>query len=60
MDLERLVEDCVAASREADAQQALKDVLARGVHDPRAMLAAVGEPEQAGLQVLHRSPSLRA
>ena len=58
IDLERFVEDCVAANREADAQQAVKDVLARGVHDPRAMLAAVGEPEQAGLHVLHRSPAL--
>jgi predicted metal-dependent enzyme (double-stranded beta helix superfamily) len=33
-------------------------VLARGVRDPRAMLAAVGEPTRAGLTVLHRSPSL--
>lgn len=58
IDLERFVEDCVAANREADAQRAVKEVLARGVHDPRAMLAAVGEPEEAGLHVLHRSPIL--
>ena len=52
------MEDCVAANRQVDAQQAVKEVLARGVHDPRAMLAAVGEPEQAGIHVLHRSPTL--
>jgi len=48
----------VSASRESDAQGAVKEVLARGVHDPRAMLAAVGEPRQAGLDLLHRSPTL--
>jgi len=58
VDLERFVEDCVTASRESDAQHAVKDVLARAVHEPNAMLAAVGEPEAAGLRVLHRSPSL--
>jgi len=58
MDLERFVADCVAANREADAQLAVREVLARAVHDPRAMLAAVGEPEQAGLRVLHRAPTL--
>lgn len=58
IDLERFVEDCVVASREADAQMAVKDVLARGVHEPRAMLAALGEPDRAGIHVLHRSPTL--
>ena len=58
IDLERFVEDCVAANHGADAQQAVKEVLARGVHDPRAMLAAVGEPVQAGIHVMHRSPTL--
>ena len=58
IDLERFVEECVAAGREADAQGAVKEVLARGVHDPGAMLAALGEPEEAGLRVLHRSPTL--
>ena len=58
VDLEAFVADCVAASAEPDAQSAVKEVLARGVHDPRAMLAAVGEPDRAGIHVLHRSPTL--
>ena len=58
VDLERFVEDCVIAHREAEAQRAVREVLARGVRDPRAMLAAVGEPKRAGLDVLHRSPTL--
>ena len=58
IDLERFVADCVAANQGGDAQQAVKEVLARGVHEPAAMLAAVGEPTEAGLEVLHRAPTL--
>jgi predicted metal-dependent enzyme (double-stranded beta helix superfamily) len=58
IDLERFVQDCITASREDQAQAAVKEVLARGVSDPAAMLAAVGEPTQAGINVLHRSPTL--
>jgi predicted metal-dependent enzyme (double-stranded beta helix superfamily) len=34
------------------------EVLARAVRSPRAVLAAVGEPRQAGITVLHRSKTL--
>lgn len=58
LDLDRFVEDCVAANRETDAQAAVSAVLARGVANPAAMLSAVGEPKRAGLKVLHRAPEL--
>ena len=62
LDLARFVADCVAANAAAaggaQAQAAVHEVLAKGVSDPRAMLAAVGEPTEAGLRVLHRSPTL--
>jgi len=58
VDLDRFVEDCVAANREADAQGAVLEVLARAVSDPGRMLTAVGEPRKAGLTVIHRSPTL--
>ncbi|MEZ5988882.1 MAG: hypothetical protein R3F30_07120 [Planctomycetota bacterium] len=58
IDMEAFVADCVAASKEADPQVAVREVLARGVREPRAMLEAVGEPEQAGLKVFHRSATL--
>lgn len=57
-DMEEFVADCVAASRESDPQAAVKEVLERGVRDPAAMLAAVGEPTEAGLHVFHRSKTL--
>lgn len=58
IDVETFVADCVAANEQADRQQAVHEVLARGVRDPRAMLRAVGEPTEAGLRVFHRSPTL--
>ena len=58
MDIDRFIEDCVAANRETEAQTAVKDVLARAVSTPNAVLAALGEPSKAELNVLLRSESL--
>jgi len=58
MDIERFVADCVAANEETDAQMAVNEVLARAVSTPNAVLAALGEPEKAGLNVLLSSPTL--
>jgi predicted metal-dependent enzyme (double-stranded beta helix superfamily) len=57
-DRERFVADCIAASREGEAQAAVKEVLARAVTDADAVLAGLGEPREAGLDVLLRSPAL--
>jgi predicted metal-dependent enzyme (double-stranded beta helix superfamily) len=58
LDLERFVEDCIAANTESDAQNAVKEVLARAVSTPNAVLAAVGEPDRAGIVPIHRSETL--
>jgi len=58
MDIERFVADCIAANQERDAQAAVLEVLARAVREPRAVLAALGEPRNAGIDVLHRSDTL--
>ena len=58
MDIERFIADCVAANDEADAQAAVNEVLARAVSTPAAVLAALGEPDKAGLNVLLSSPTL--
>ncbi len=57
-DRDRFVEDCVMANREADGQAAVREVLERAVDDPAAVIARLGAPTQAGLDVLHRSPAL--
>ncbi len=58
MDIERFVADCIAANEETNAQAAVNDVLARAVSDPGKVLAALGEPGSAGLNVLLSSPTL--
>jgi predicted metal-dependent enzyme (double-stranded beta helix superfamily) len=58
MDLDRFVADCVAAGQDRDPQGAVREVLARAVATPRAVLGALGEPTQAGIRPLHRSTTL--
>ena len=57
-DRDRFVAECVAASREQDGQAAVREVLARAVGGPSSVLDRLGPPRQAGLDVLHRSPTL--
>jgi hypothetical protein len=52
------VAECVAANHGDRAQDAVREILARRVSDPRATLRAIGEPTRAGLTVFHRSPTL--
>ena len=58
MDIERFVADCIAANNDTNAQAAVLEVLARALRNPTAVLAALGEPTEAGMTVLHRSGSL--
>lgn len=58
MEIDRFIADCIAANEETDAQAAVNDVLARAVSAPAAVLAALGDPDKAGLNVLLRSPTL--
>lgn len=58
MDIDRFVADCVAANKETEPQAAVNEVLARAVSTPDSVLAALGDPDKAGLNVLLSSPSL--
>ena len=57
-DRDRFIEDCVAANREHDAQSAVREVLECATKEPQSILARLGAPRQAGLDVLLRSPTL--
>ena len=57
-DPNRFVEDCVAANQDGDPQAAVHEVLARAVSNHSAVLSALGPPQVAGLDVLHRSRTL--
>ncbi|MEX2371987.1 MAG: hypothetical protein WD578_13365 [Bacteroidales bacterium] len=58
IELQKFIEDCIAANKESNPQEAVKEVLTRGVSNPKAMLKAVGEPTEAGLKVFLRSKDL--
>jgi predicted metal-dependent enzyme (double-stranded beta helix superfamily) len=57
-DLDTFVADCVAANSENPPQVAVQEVMQRAFRNPGAVLAAVGEPTEAGIRVLHRSKTL--
>jgi len=57
-DLDRFKAECSAAVTGRTALQAVREVVARAVQDPTAVLKALGEPVRSEVQVLHRSSHL--
>jgi predicted metal-dependent enzyme (double-stranded beta helix superfamily) len=57
-DLEQFASDCRAALREKSSQAAVREVVARAVSDPGAVLTALGEPQRADMTKLYHSPDL--
>jgi predicted metal-dependent enzyme (double-stranded beta helix superfamily) len=57
-DLDRFKSDCCAAVRGSDGFQAVREIVRRAVDAPEAVLKAVGEPQRAAVQVLHRADDL--
>ena len=57
-DRDRLIEDCRTAVAAGQGSRAVKEIVARAVADPGAVLRDLGAPEKGGLDVLHRSPTL--
>jgi len=57
-DRDIFIEECVAANRERDGQSAVREVLQRAVRDANSVLAGLGTPERAAMNVLLRSPTL--
>jgi len=55
---QRLIEDVLGAMVEVDRQAAIEQVLQRAVSNPRQLLRQLGEPLQAGIHPLHRSPEI--
>ncbi len=58
IEMQKFIEDCIAANNDSNPQEAVKEVLAKGVSNPSAMLKAIGEPTKAGLKVFLRSKEL--
>jgi predicted metal-dependent enzyme (double-stranded beta helix superfamily) len=57
-ELERFVEECRAALAEDASHRGVREVVARAVADPDAVLRGLGEPKRAEIQKLHHAPDL--
>jgi predicted metal-dependent enzyme (double-stranded beta helix superfamily) len=55
-DKDRFIEDCKLAV--AQGQQGMREVVSAAVADSSGVMAALGEPRQAGITQLYRSPEL--
>jgi predicted metal-dependent enzyme (double-stranded beta helix superfamily) len=57
-DLDRFFADCQDAVSADASHKLVREVVARAVSEPGAVLAALGEPERAGINVIYRTPNL--
>ena len=57
-DKEQLIADCRSALDGNRAERNVREVVARAVSDPGAVIRALGEPKQGGIHCLYRSPEL--
>jgi predicted metal-dependent enzyme (double-stranded beta helix superfamily) len=57
-DLDQFVADCRAALAEDRSLAAVREVVARAVSEPAAVLKALGEPKRAEVQTLYRAADL--
>ena len=57
-DLEQFKNECCLAASGAAPQENIREILARAVETPQALVKALGEPERAGIQALYRSSDL--
>jgi predicted metal-dependent enzyme (double-stranded beta helix superfamily) len=57
-DLEQLAADCRAALAVDKSHKLVREVVARAVSDPAAVLKGIGEPRRAEVQTLYHAPDL--
>jgi len=57
-DLEQFVADCRSALAQDRSSIAIRDIVARAVSDPAALIACIGEPSRAEIKRLYHSPEL--
>jgi len=55
---ERLIEECRSALRESAPARAIREITARAIADPQAVVRAFGTPQRSEIVTLHQSPEL--
>jgi predicted metal-dependent enzyme (double-stranded beta helix superfamily) len=57
-DTDQLIADCQAALSDPSPNKAVREVVARAVADPEALMAVLGTPAKGGAHILHRADDL--
>jgi predicted metal-dependent enzyme (double-stranded beta helix superfamily) len=57
-DLDQFIADCRAALAADRSHKLVREVVARAVSDPAALMRGIGEPDRSGIQKLYHSPDL--
>jgi predicted metal-dependent enzyme (double-stranded beta helix superfamily) len=57
-DLDRFIADCRSALAENASHKAVREVVARAVADPGAVLAGLGEPQRGGVHKLYNADDI--
>jgi predicted metal-dependent enzyme (double-stranded beta helix superfamily) len=57
-DIDRFIADCRAAVSLDPTHKSAREIVARAVFEPAAVIAGLGEPARAEVQSLHNSPEL--
>jgi len=57
-DVDQFIFDCKDALRQDPSQSSVREVVARAVANPSAVLKALGEPQKAEIQTLYRADDL--
>jgi len=57
-EVDHFVADCRAAMAAQSAQELIREIVARAIANPQAVIAALGAPARAELRTLLRSPAL--
>ena len=57
-DKDQFIADCRAALDGTDSVRNVREVVARAVADPAAVVAVLGEPKAGGIVPIHRSPEI--
>lgn len=56
--IDQFIADCRAAQTEDPSHKAVREIVARAVSNPSAILKALGPPQRAGLHTLYRAEDL--
>ncbi len=58
MELEQFIADCAAAINDSAPTQVVREIVARAVNDPAALLKVLGTPERGAINRIHVSDEL--